>query len=157
MILIDKYPDDNSQFITVVSNYPTGKVIITYALLGGAIGGLIVFLYVVVASVIKQDIPVDPLPLYTKTFIGCAAIGAILGLVPALLMAYSACKFEIYLDSLRKVIPVFAMGFISTFICTVWFMLDQSFTEAIKAITVLGCIGGVSAIITGFIALPKHR
>ncbi|MBH0063613.1 hypothetical protein [Psychrobacter sp. SZ93C1] len=139
------------------SSYPKGKVIGLYGLLGGAIGGLITFSYIIVLSVIKEGASIQDVPDFIKMLAAGAVFGFFLGLLPALLTGYSAYKLEIYFDSIRNVFPLFAIGFMSTFLCIVWFMLESYSTDSIINIILICCIGGASAIATGLIALPKHK
>lgn len=101
------------------SSYPKGKVIGLYGLLGGAIGGLITFSYIIVLSVIKEGASIQDVPDFIKMLAAGAVFGFFLGLLPALLTGYSAYKLEIYFDSIRNVFPLFAIGFMSTFLCIV--------------------------------------
>ena len=140
-----------------VSNYSKGKVIVLYGLLGGAVGGLIIASYKIVLFVIEGSSSLQDIP----NFITILAVGAVfgipVGLLPALLTGYSAYKLEIYFDSIRKVFSLFVIGFMSTFLCIVWFMLESYSTDSIINIMLICCIGGASAIVTGLIALPKHK
>lgn len=146
-----------SSSIVTISNYPKGKVIGLYGLLGGAIGGLITASYIIVLSVIEGRSSLQDIP----NFITILAVGSVfglpVGLLPALLTGYSAYKLEFYFDSIRKVLPLFTIGFVSTFLCIVWFILKSNSIDSVVNIMLVCCIGGASAIVTGLIALPKHK
>ena len=141
-----------------VPNYPKGKVIGTYGLLGGVVGGLILFLYIAIGMSIDIGIPLrDSLP-FVKIAPAFILAGFFGGLLPALLAGYIVSKFEIYFHSVAKVFPLFIIGFISTFLFVVWFMIgDGSVNSSMTSDILFCCNGGVSAIITGLIALPKHK
>lgn len=147
---------ENSATVTV-SNYPKGKVIGLYGLLGGAIGGLIIPLCISVLSVIEGSASIQDVPDFIKMLAAGTVFGFFLGLLPALLTGYSAYKLEIYFDSIRKVFPLFAIGFMSTFLCIVWFLLESYSIDSVIGVVLFCCIGGASAIVTGLIALPKHK
>ena len=141
-----------------VPNYPKGKVIGTYGLLGGVVGGLILFLYIAIGMSIDIGIPLRDSLLFVKIAPAFILAGFFGGLLPALLAGYIVSKFEIYFHSVAKVFPLFIIGFISTFLFVVWFMIgDGSVNSSMTSDILFCCNGGVSAIITGLIALPKHK
>lgn len=148
---------DSNATITV-PNYPKGKVIGTYGLLGGVVGGLILFLYIAIGMSIDIGIPLRDSLLFVKIAPVFILSGFFGGLLPALLADYIVSKFEIYFHSVAKVFPLFIIGFISTFLFVVWFMIgDGSVNSSMTSDILFCCNGGVSAIITGLIALPKHK
>ena len=141
-----------------VPNYPKGKVIGIYGLLGGVVGGLILFLYIAIGMSIDIGIPLRDSLLFVKIAPAFILAGFFGGLLPALLAGYIVSKFEIYFHSVAKVFPLFIIGFISTFLFVVWFMIgDGSVNSSMTSDILFCCNGGVSAIITGLIALPKHK
>ncbi|MGE6361747.1 hypothetical protein [Psychrobacter glacincola] len=148
---------DSNDTVTVI-NYPKGKVIGIYGLLGGAIGGLILFLYIAIGMSIDIGIPLRDSLLFVKMAPVFILVGFFGGLLPALLAGYIVSKFEIYFHSVAKVFPLFIIGFISTFLFVVWFMIgDGSVNSSMTSDILFCCNVGVSAIITGLIALPKHK
>ena len=147
---------ESSATVTVI-NYPKGKVIGIYGLLGGAIGGLILISYIIVITIVKESISVNDALDFIKMLAAGAVFGFFLGLLPAFLTGYCASKLEIYFDSIRKVFPLFIIGFTSTFLCIVWFILESASIDSVIGIVLFCCIGGASAIVTGLIALPKHK
>lgn len=148
---------DSNATITVPS-YPRGKVIGVYGLLGGVVGGLILFFYIAIGISIDIGIPLrDSLPFVkmAPTFI---LVGFFGGLLPALLTGYIVSKFKIYFNSVAKVFPLFIIGFMSTFLFVVWFMIgDGSVNSSMTSDILFCCNGGVSAIITGWFVLPKQK
>ncbi len=147
---------ESSDTVTVI-NYPKAKVIGIYGLLGGAIGGLILISYIIVITIVKESISVNDALDFLKMLAAGAVFGFFLGLLPAFLTGYCASKLEIYFDSIRKVFPLFIIGFASTFLCIVWFILESASIDSVIGIVLFCCIGGASAIVTGLIALPKHK
>ncbi|WP_045447569.1 hypothetical protein [Psychrobacter sp. JCM 18902] len=140
------------------SSYPKAKVIGTYGLLGGVVGGVILFLYIAIGMLIDIGIPLRDSLLFVKIAPVFILAGFFGGLLPALLAGYIVSKFEIYFHSVAKVFPIFIIGFISTFLFVVWFMIgDGSVNSSMTSDILFCCNGGVSAIITGLIALPKHK
>ena len=138
--------------------YPKGKVIGTYGLLGGVVGGVILFLYIAIGMSIDIGIPLRDSLLFVKIAPAFILAGFFGGLLPALLAGYIVSKFKICFNSVAKVLPLFIIGFISTFLFVIWFMIgDGSVNSSMTSDILFCCNGGVSAIITGLIALPKHK
>ena len=137
-----------------VTNYPKGKVIGVYGLSGGAIGGLIVFLYMLVidGNIFRQELT-DIFKMLLASIVG----GFFFGLLPTLVAGLTICKLKIVFDSILKIVPLFFIGFFSTFIFSVWIIATDVFLEKIIFGLVLSLIGGASAVITGLIALPKYK
>jgi len=144
---------DSNATITV-PNYPKGKVIGTYGLSGGAIGGLIVFLYMLVidGNIFRQELT-DIFKMLLASIVG----GFFFGLLPTLVAGLTICKLKIVFDSILKIVPLFFIGFFSTFIFAVWIIETDVFLEKIIFGLVVSLIGGASAVITGLIALPKYK
>ena len=144
---------DSNDTVTV-TNYPKGKVIGVYGLSGGAIGGLIVFLYMLVidGNIFRQELT-DIFKMLLASIVG----GFFFGLLPTLVAGLTICKLKIVFDSILKIVPLFFIGFFSTFIFSVWIIATDVFLEKIIFGLVLSLIGGASAVITGLIALPKHK
>ena len=144
---------DSNDTVTV-TNYPKGKVIGVYGLSGGAIGGLIVFLYMLVidGNIFRQELT-DIFKMLLASIVG----GFFFGLLPALVAGLTICKLKIVFDSILKIVPLFFIGFFSTFIFSVWIIATDVFLEKIIFGLVFSLIGGASAVITGLIALPKHK
>ncbi|MCH1783164.1 hypothetical protein [Psychrobacter glaciei] len=150
--------DIESSATVTVPSYPKGKVIGLYGLLGGVVGGLILFLYIAIGMSIDIGIPLRDSLLFVKVAPAFILSGFFGGLLPALLAGYIVSKFKIYFNSVAKVIPLFIIGFMSTFSFVVWFMIgDGSVNSSMTSDILFCCNGGVSAIITGLIALPKHK
>ena len=144
---------DSNDTVTV-TNYPKGKVIGVYGLSGGAIGGLIVFLYMLVidGNIFRQELT-DIFKMLLASIVG----GFFFGLLPTLVAGLTICKLKIVFDSILKIVPLFFIGFFSTFIFAVWIIETDVFLEKIIFGLVFSLIGGASAVITGLIALPKYK
>ncbi|MBF4489862.1 hypothetical protein IOD06_08175 [Psychrobacter sp. N25K4-3-2] len=143
------------EFSTVKApSYPKGKVIGIYGLLGGAIGGFIVFLYMLVidGNIFRQELT-DIFKMLLASIVG----GFFFGLLPTLVAGLTICKLKIVFDSILKIVPLFFIGFFSTFIFSVWIMLDEIVSEKIISALLFSLIGGASAVVTGLIALPKYK
>ena len=148
----------NNNATITVPGYPRGKVIGVYGLFGGMVGGLILFLYIAIGMSMAIGIPLRDSLLFVKMAPAFILAGFFGGLLPALLAGYIVSKFKIYFNSVAKVFPLFITGFISTFLFVMWFMIgDGSVNSSMISDILFCCNGGVSAIITGWFVLPKHK
>lgn len=151
---VDGFLRNNS----IQNDYPKAKIIRIYGLLGGIIGSIFIILVGLIIMVFIGEIS-EVEHYFQALGIGALVIvvGFFLGLIPSLTTALIITMFKIYFDSVIKVLPIFIIGFMSTFLCVVWFTLDEYSMNAIVRTALLCCIGGLSAIVTGWIALPKHK
>ena len=138
--------------------YPRTKVIDGYASLGGTIGGSIIAL----SGLAIFLLTIDSLELGWLVFsiflaMITVALGFIIGMLPALLAAHIICKFEMYFDSILKIVPLFAIGFFSGFVCACFMIISEGFLGALRGMSLYGLIGGFSAVVTGWFVLPKHK
>ena len=142
-----------------VTSYPKDKIIGSYGLLGGAIGGLIVFLYMIVMFIIDGNIfrqkLTDIFKMLLASIVGVG--GFFFGLIPSLIAALIITKFKIYFDSILKIIPLFIIGFFSSFICACFMIITEGFLGALRGISLYSSIGGFSAVVTGWFVLPRHK
>lgn len=143
---------------TTVFSYPKEKVIESYFLFGGAIGGSLLALSIIVDTIFAR-FSLETLNPFTSVFTIAifAGMGFILGLPPSLVTALILCRIKIYFDSFSKVLTIFIIGFISTSIFAIWPIYFDHSENKILSFLLLNSVGGLSAIITGLIALPKHR
>lgn len=141
-----------------VTSYPKDKVLEKYFLFGGVMGGVVLIPILLVISIIegKSFRLVDIFGVFIITIVFAIA-GFIFGSIPALVTGLIICRFKIYFNSIIKIIPLFTIGFFSTFICMIWLTLNRSFIDMILAYYPFYCIGGLSAVVTGWFALPKHK
>ena len=135
--------------------YPISRIMNKYQLYSGGIGGLIVAMITLVTS-LTDGSGFNSLVIILVTLLSLL-FGSILGYFPALLAATIICKLKIYFDSLLSGFKIFTIGLVSTFICIFWLLLGDSPTDMLFIVTSLCMIGGVSAVITGWIALPKNK
>lgn len=85
-------------------------------------------------------------------------VGFFIGLIPSLIAAVIITKLKIYFDSTLKIIPLFIIGFFSTFLCVCWMVITtRGFLETLGVMSIASSIGGFSAVATGWFALPKHK
>lgn len=143
-----------------LDNYPTGKVVSLYALLGGAFGGFLIGIFLMVIK----------FPRYTgmdETFGGLllglflfALYGAFLGLIPAITTGLFIANRKIYLDDKANFFKVFMIGFMVsgflTAVMTLPFLYREIFSW-LKYIFIFGSIGGLSSLIVGTLILPKEK
>ena len=83
--------------------------------------------------------------------------GFFFGLIPSLIAALIITKLKIYFDSMLKVIPLFIIGFFSGFVCASFMIISEGFFGALGGMFLCGFIGGLSAVVTGWFVLPKHK
>ena len=142
-----------------VSSYPKWKVIAQYLLLGGVIGTTGIFLIVLIAMILTGKI-VEVAEYGLEAFWIVLLIivgGFFFGLIPSLIAALIITKFEIYFDSILKIIPLFIIGFFSGFVCASFMIISEGFFGALGGMSLYGFIGGLSAVVTGWFVLPKHK
>lgn len=143
---------------TVISNYPKEKILESYFLFGGAIGGSLLALSIILGNIFGR-FSLESFNPFTSIFTIAlfAGMGFILGLPPSLMTALMLCKVKIYFDSFSKALTIFIIGFISTSIFAIWPIYFDDSINKILSFLFLNSVGGLSAVITGLIALPKHR
>lgn len=140
--------------------YPTNKVILSYSLLGGAMGGVLLGFYITFIAY----------PNYTnldETILGFlfgiffyAFFGAIVGFLPAITAGSFIAKREIYLHDKSSILKVFTIGFVVSGFLTAIITLPFLFNEIsdwLKYTFVFGSIGGLSSLIVGSFVLPKEK
>ena len=155
-----------------VPNYPNGRVIGLYGLLGGAIGSSIIGLPIAIIGVIAGAItPAGFGVMQAMTILfSIIILGSLIGLLPSLVTGVVICHFQIYFDSSNDVLPLFIIGCLSTFIVFLAIILLPAGLSASTldnvilsgvAIVILflpvSILGGISAIVTGRVVLPKHK
>ena len=142
---------------TTLSIYPKNKILAIYGLLGGAIGGLIYSSSITMLFLVEGDLSLQELPDVIKMILAFIFFGFSIGLLPALLAGFVISRLQICFDSIKKIVPLFVIGFISTFIFMIWFTLDENTITFTTSILSFCCTGGISAVITGWFALPKLK
>lgn len=157
-----------------IKSYPTKKVILTYSLLGGLVGGLIYSLAVgsvlLVEQVLHQSFKTDTTAFMDVLFgfAGILMVSFIVGFIPALLTGISIAIKKIRLIKKLAYLRLALIGFLATVpISTVLILLiamwsnglsrltPSLITENILTILVVSSIGGLSSVIVGKLVLPK--
>ena len=155
-------------------NYPTGKVIVAYSLLGGIVGGLIVVLIMGSALLFEQlqhhNFKTDMTAFVDLLFgfAGILMVSFFVGLLPALFASLAITAKRIRLVNKFAYFQIALSGFLATLpVCSILigFMVawsngssDISLTDVFKnLLTVLEfCgIGALSSLIVGKFVLPK--
>ena len=147
-----------------VPNYPKGKVIGTYGLLGGAIGGIFLWLSVAVPDVLFNDYNFGAPEMFNITnvyfitafnvvwLLGFALIfyiifGFILGLLPSLFTGWILAQVNAYCNYKGLLISLITGGF-----------MGFAFLSLLELPLIMQVLtGGISAVITGLVALPKYE
>ena len=142
-------------------SYPYWRILLCFSLLGGAVGGLITSLFNLFAYLFTND-TLDII----LTIASAMLIGAVIGLIPALLTALVIILRRMTLTSWVDYCKLFAIGFGSSAL----FMLAIIAIDAGMAphydpkymplqdyglIPYMGIIGGLSAVILARFTLPK--
>lgn len=145
---------------TQPASYPYWRILLCFSLLGGAVGGLLVSLFNFFAYPFHDILDV------ILTIASMVLIGAVIGLIPALLTALVIILRRMTLTSWVDYCQLFAIGFGSSAL----FMLAIIAIDAGIAphydpkymplqnydlIPYMGGIGGLSAVILGRFTLPK--
>lgn len=146
---------------TQPASYPYWRILLCFSLLGGAVGGLITSLFNLFAYLFTND-TLDII----LTIASAMLIGAVIGLIPALLTALVIILRRMTLTSWVDYCKLFAIGFGSSAL----FMLAIIAIDAGMAphydpkymplqdyglIPYMGIIGGLSAVILARFTLPK--
>ena len=146
---------------TQPASYPYWRILLCFSLLGGAVGGLITSLFNLFAYLFTND-TLDII----LTIASAMLIGAVIGLIPALLTALVIILRRMTLTSWVDYCKLFAIGFGSSAL----FMLAIIAIDAGLAphydpkymplqdyglIPYMGIIGGLSAVILARFTLPK--
>ena len=141
------------------SIYPKWKVIAQYLLLSGVIGTIGIFLIALIVMILTGKIVevaeygLEALWIVLLIIVG----GFFFGLIPSLIAALIITKFKIYFDAMLKIIPLFIIGFFSGFVCASFMIISEGFLGALGGMFLCGFIGGLSAVVTGWFVLPKHK
>lgn len=145
-----------------ISNYPTKKVVFAYTLIGGAIGGTLIALWLI-SIIIAFDS--DFLEL-AKDFIIWILMGAVIGFLPALITSVIISLKRIRLLHLRNYLQISLIGYVTTFPLLV--LIDVLMINWLNELTgyhlklndLIWClefslVGAISSVIVGKIFLPK--
>ncbi len=144
-------------------SYPKSRVITCYALFGGAVGGLLVFLSFSINDgrliIQSSDGEINFLFLFL-------CVGMILGFIPALIAGLCLSYWQVVIKEPIDYLKVFAFGAVATIIPLIlyWIVIailekDSHFLdiEWLVIILFLTMVGGLSAVILAPFILPKSR
>lgn len=95
-----------------MTKYPTKKVITGYTLLGGFVGSVILIIITQVMALFKDDSLL--LLGEIKSFI---VLGAMAGVMPALITGIVLACTKTYLGTIKDGIKCFGVGVLATFVC----------------------------------------
>lgn len=150
------------------NNYPTGKVISTYALLGGLVGGVLFLVGGGLYMLFEQG-GLDGIDTSSRG-IGGALIGIIVilisswlfGLIPAWATGLFLAKTRTHWQITKPFCVGAVLSFVITFVLVTVFSLvaDEEFElkailETLKNSLIFALLGGLSSIIVGKLVLPK--
>lgn len=137
----------------IKTEYPKREVINQFVQFGGAIGGLFIWLTVVLPNILFKNNGFNVVDVLNTTWLlGLSIVfyiffGFILGLLPALLTGWIVAQINVY----RNYIGLLTSLVIGSFI-------GFTFLSVIELPLIIQILtGGVSALITGLTILPKHR
>lgn len=137
----------------IKTEYPKREVINQFVQFGGAIGGLFIWLTVVLPNILFKNNGFNVVDVLNTTWLlGLSIVfyiffGFILGLLPALLTGWIVAQINVY----RNYIGLLTSLVIGSFI-------GFTFLSVIELPLIIHILtGGVSALITGLTILPKHR
>ena len=138
------------------SNYPTNKILYTYAVLGGLVGGVLIGMVGMAGELDGIKDIVDFIG--SVLFIGI--IGMFVGFIPATATGYLISKFKFYKKPSHFFI-ISLIGFFTSFIFALAFLFFtdklslESVNDDLTIMSVMGLLGALSAIIIGWFVLPK--
>ena len=137
----------------IKTEYPKREVINQFVQFGGAIGGLFIWLTVVLPNILFKYNGFNVVDVLNTTWLlGLSIVfyiffGFILGLLPARLTGWIVAQINVY----RNYIGLLTSLVIGSFI-------GFTFLSVIELPLIIQILtGGVSALITGLTILPKHR
>ena len=146
---------------TQPASYPYWRILLCFSLLGGAVGGLITSLFNLFAYLFTND-TLDII----LTIASAMLIGAVIGLIPALLTALVIILRRMTLTYWVDYCKLFAIGFGSSALFTLALIaIDAGLAphydpkymplQDYGLIPYMGIIGGLSAVILARFTLPK--
>ena len=154
-------------------NYPTGKVILSYALLGGPLGGFILVGLFKIFDLISPNSIVHSIPFQIDSitlirgFFSLVTLGIIVGMIPSLLTGCAITKLRFFRKNLSSYFHVFAIGFLITvlFVFLINLVLSDfklfnnpnlgTVIVMANSMILFGITGGLSSVIVGQFVLPK--
>lgn len=131
-----------------MKSFSVGEFIVSFAIIGGFIGGLILGIGALLMDLkgLEKSLFYLFMPLIPAFF------GVIVGFIPALLTAIWLNFRKIRLHKWQNYCEIFLAGFIITLVCEIC-VLGFGIFE--KYMLLPAILGGISAIFTSLILLPK--
>ncbi|WP_066801990.1 hypothetical protein [Moraxella oblonga] len=141
-----------------MNKYPIFKVTFLYTLIGGFIGGILLAI-----SIFMGELDgISEIFEFIGSVIGFGLLGILFGGIPAGLTGYAISRFNLY-KNIKKHYPIMALiGFIlsAIYVVPLFALIDgiksDEWNTVFTFMGAFGIIGAISAIITGFIVLPKY-
>lgn len=144
-----------------MNKYPTLRVIILYAILGGFFGGLMVSsIYIVMIFFMFTHQDNMLLGVFSGLFFWLIAgmMGIVFGFLPALITGIVVAYYQFYKGSQGIYLRLFGIGFVATCLeYAIYSMISGIDEDTIKLSFGLSVLGGLSSIITGHFILPKIK
>lgn len=137
--------------------YPTNTVIKKYLLMGGPIGGLLLWPLFAVMTILEESVSIGLILDIVLGVISLAVGGLILGFVPALITGIIIGTAKLYFNSVLQAMVIFFIGFTSTLICLFVFTSDQNITRLEGIALTIATVGGLSAVVCGRLFVPKSK
>jgi len=129
-----------------LKKYPTQKVIGNYLFYGGPIGGGLIGLLIWIGSGELRAILIVPIAMI---------IGLGLGLIPATLTGVFAAYFKVIRNPQGLALVTITGAFITIIYTLIAFMMMREGIDIVGVTLSAGILGGLSALITGLLFLPK--
>lgn len=144
--------------------YPTAKVLLTFALLGGALGGVLLLLFIGLLLVVwwaftfSGDFDVEAFVAIAVMILPIAiGYGAVLGVVPAVVMALILVRSRWQLSGWTDYWLLFALGYgVSVLYFAVLLVGLQKVADWGWLLPTVPVVGGLSTMLLGAMVLPKR-
>lgn len=140
-----------------MNEYPIFKVTFLYTVLGGMIGGMLSAISIFIGEFDR----VSEIFEFIGSVIGFGLLGILFGGIPASLTGYAISRLKFY-KNIKKHYPLMALiGFIlsAIYVVPLMAMIDgiksDEWNTVFTFMGVFGIIGAISAIVTGYLVLPK--
>lgn len=136
-----------------MNEYPTFKVTLLYTVIGGIVCGF--FCGAIFAEMMFFNL--SDIPQTVNSFFLGGLCGSMIGIIPATITGFFIAKLKIY-KYRNSYLPLMAsIGFFCSFISV--FVIFLSFYDDLYGLIffglLFGIMGAISAIITGYLVLPK--
>ena len=150
-------PAEPKRLVAESDDYPTNTVIKQYLLIGGPIGGLLLWPLFAVMTIMDEGVSIGLILDIIVSIISLAVGGLILGFVPALITGIIIGSAKLYFDSVLQAMVIFFIGFTSTIACLLLSTSGQDFTGSEVMALAIATVGGLSAVVCGKLFIPKSK